>query len=82
MFEQLFSPRYHRKVAVPLAFHLCCFNFSAVLVVRVPFPFGVWGRMWNSIVSVPDHCRFMYFSYVCKCIPSVSHIKYILNKIR
>ena len=28
--------------AVPLAFHLCCFNFSAVLVVRVPFPFGVW----------------------------------------
>ena len=35
--------------AVPLAFHLWCFNFSAVLVVRVPFPFGVWGRVWNSI---------------------------------
>ena len=32
------------------------FIFSAILVVRVPFPFGVWGRMWNSIVSVPDHC--------------------------
>ena len=45
--------------AVPLAFHLCCVNFSAVLVVRVPFPFGVWGRMWNSIVSVPDHCLFL-----------------------
>ena len=27
--------------AVHLAFHLCCFNFSAVLVVRVPFPFDV-----------------------------------------
>ena len=27
--------------AVPLAFHLCNFYFSAVLVVRVPFPFGV-----------------------------------------
>ena len=47
--------------AVPLAFHLCCFNFSAVLVVRVPVPFGVWGRMWNSIVSFPDHCLFIFF---------------------
>ena len=43
--------------AVPLAFHLCCFlfvfYFSAVLIVGVPFPFGVKGRMWNSILSVP-----------------------------
>ena len=35
--------------------------FSAVLVVRVPFPFGVWGRLWNSIVSVPDHCPLTTF---------------------
>ena len=42
--------------AVPMAFHLCCFNFCAALVVRVPFPFDVWGRMWDSIVSVADHC--------------------------
>ena len=29
--------------AVPLAFHLCCFYFSAVFIVGVgvPFPFGV-----------------------------------------
>ena len=46
--------------AVPLAFHLCRFNFSAVLVVCVPFPFGIWGRMWNSIVSVPDLFYFLY----------------------
>ena len=26
----------------------------------VPLPFGVWGRMWNSIVSAPDHCLFIY----------------------
>ena len=26
---------------------------NAVLVVLVPF--GVWGGMWNSIVSAPDH---------------------------
>ena len=48
--------------AVPLAFHLCCFYFSAVLIVGIPFPFGVYGRLWNSIVSVPDHCLFIYFS--------------------
>ena len=35
---------------------------NAVLVVLVPLPFGVWGGMWNSIVSVPDHCLFVYFS--------------------
>ena len=46
--------------AVPLAFHLCCFKFSAALVVPIPFSFGVWGRMWNSIVSVPDLCLFIY----------------------
>ena len=43
------------EIAVPLAFHLCCFYFSAVLIVGVPFPFGVEERIWNSIKSVPDH---------------------------
>ena len=51
---------------VPLAVHLCCFYCSAVLVVRVPFPFGVWGRVWNSILSVPDHCLFIYFEQFYK----------------
>ena len=46
--------------AVPLAFHLCCFYFSAVLIVGFPFLFGVYGRKWNSIVSVPDRCLFFY----------------------
>ena len=47
------------------------FIFSAILVVRVPFPFGVWGRMWNSIVSVPDHCLFIYFAYQSCCVCAV-----------
>ena len=47
--------------AVPLAFHFCCFYFSAALIVDVPFPFGVEGRMWNSIVSVPDDSHFINF---------------------
>ena len=48
--------------AVILAFHLCYFYFSSVLIVGVPFLFGVYGRMWNSIVSVlaPGHCPFIY----------------------
>ena len=50
--------------AVPLSFHLCYFYFSAVLIVGVPFPFGVEGRMRNSIASVPDHCFFIYIRMV------------------
>ena len=39
------------------------------LIVLVPFPFGVLDRMWNSIVSVPDHCLFIYFtSGVCSYV--------------
>ena len=48
--------------AVFLAFHLCCFYFSVVLIVGVPFPFGVESRMWNSIVSVPDRGLFIYLT--------------------
>ena len=47
--------------AVPLAFHLCCFYLSAVLIV--PVQFGVQDRMWKSIVSVPGHCLCIYFIY-------------------
>ena len=37
-----------------------------VLIVCVPFPFGVWGGMWNSIVTVPDICLFSYFVNLMK----------------
>ena len=49
------------KRAVPLAFHLCCFYFSAVLIVGVPF--GVKGMMWNSSVSVLDNFLFIYLMH-------------------
>ena len=29
---------------------------------EVDFPFGFEGRMWDLIVSVPDHCLSFYFS--------------------
>ena len=40
------------------------FIYAAVilsLIVGVHFPFGVSGRMWNSIKSVPGHCLSIYF---------------------
>ena len=58
--------------AVPFAFHLRAV-LSVVLIVGVPFPFGVCGRMWNSIVSVPHQCLFIYFeqlSYSLKKLDS------------
>ena len=42
----------------------CQFGFPIVTYfMPSPFPFGVWGRMWNSIVSVPDHCLVIYFIF-------------------
>ena len=51
-----------QESAVPWFFTCVVFISSAVLVVHVPFLFSVWGRVWNLIVSVPDHCLFIYFT--------------------
>ena len=32
------------------------------------FPFGFEGRMWDLIVSVPDHCLSFYFSDVASTL--------------
>ena len=45
-------------------FSWCCFTY-AYIVVYVPFSYSVWGRMKNSIVSVPDHCIFIYMTRKC-----------------
>ena len=31
------------------------------------FPFGFEGRMWDLIVSVPDHCLSFYFTTKAVC---------------
>ena len=41
----------------------CSVFLNVLLVVCFPFPFGVCGRMWNSIASVPDNCLFVYFPF-------------------
>ena len=40
----------------------CAVLLNAIFIVCIPLPFGVYGRMWNLIVSVPDHCLLIYFS--------------------
>ena len=32
------------------------------------FPFGFEGRIWDLIVSVPDHCLSFYFGWGKGCI--------------
>ena len=59
---------------VLLDFRLCRSLLHAILGVSVSFLFGVWDRMWNSIVSVPDHCLFIFFDLV-------SETKHELNVI-
>ena len=46
-----------------MAFHLtmCSFYFGAVLIVGVSCPFGVKGRMWNLIVSLPFYLPLSKF---------------------
>ena len=68
-----------KERAVPLAFYLCCFCFSVALIVGVPFPFGVLGRMWNSIVSVLDDCIFIYFKEN-NVLTEKSIMKYFLDE--
>ena len=36
------------------------------------FPFGFEGRMWDLIVSVPDHCLSFYF-------PELLHVHVLSN---
>ena len=53
------------KELSPWLFTCYVLYFSAVLIVGATFPFGYSDRMWNSIVSVPDHCIFIYFTSLC-----------------
>ena len=57
---------YWERVILSFGFPLVQYGFMlsyltyCCLTCCVPFPFCVWGRMWNLIVKVPDHCLFIY----------------------
>ena len=55
-------------IGTPLAGLELFIRFTASAVRKLPsiyvfsyFPFGFEGRMWDLIVSVPDHCLSFYF---------------------
>ena len=58
-----------------LAFR-ACFILYAVSTVCVLFPHGVWGRMWNLIVSDPDHCLFI-FCLEKSCPFGLPHVPFV-----
>ena len=55
------------------------FRFTASAFRKLPsiyvfsyFPFGFEGRMWDLIVSVPDHCLSFYFSLLVNRLDNLS----------
>ena len=50
--------------SVPLA---KAFRKLSSVYVFSYFPFGFEGRIWDLIVSVPDHCLSFYFAYQSSC---------------
>ena len=61
------------KRADLLAFRLCCFTLCRSDFVFIPFRFGARGRKKNSIVSVPDHCLFIYFFSLLTCTKMINY---------
>ena len=43
------------------------------------FPFGFDGRMWDLIVSVPDHCLSFYFTYEYTLLTDLFNLSPITN---
>ena len=49
-----------------ILFAASAFRKLSSIYVFSYFPFGFEGRIWDLIVSVPDHCLSFYFSYKFK----------------
>ena len=49
-----------------------CYLFLLSIYVFSYFPFGFEGRMWDLIVSVPDHCLSFYIIvlFICAGTPN------------
>ena len=47
-----------------ILFAASAFRKLSSIYVFSYFPFGFEGRIWDLIVSVPDHCLSFYFSWI------------------
>ena len=52
---------HHTKLQLFIRFTASAFRKLPSIYVFSYFPFGFEGRMWDLIVSVPDHCLSFYF---------------------
>ena len=54
-------------MTVPIRIPTYASAFRKLLSVYIfsYFPFGFEGRIWDLIVSVPDHCLSFYFTFQC-----------------
>ena len=50
-----------QHVSVESSFAVGAFRKLSSIYVFSYFPFGFEGRIWDLIVSVPDHCLSFYF---------------------
>ena len=75
LFRIAFWPSAGKELSSWLSTRAVFLLFCDVVIVRVPFPFGVWGGMWSSIVSFPDYCLFIYFSNSREPSSSVTQVR-------
>ena len=50
-----------------ILFAASAFRKLSSIYVFSYFPFGFEGRIWDLIVTVPDHCLSFYFAYQSSC---------------
>ena len=51
-----------------IRFTVSAFRKLPSIYVFSYFPFGFEGRMWDLIVSVPDHCLSFYYAIVLRSL--------------
>ena len=55
-----------------ILFAASAFRKLSSIYVFSYFPFGFEGRIWDLIVSVPDHCLSFYFN-LCACLLAIAY---------
>ena len=79
-----------RQLNDPLIGKELFIRFSASAFRKLPsfyvfsyFPFGSEGRIWDLIVSIPDHCLSFYFTYVlCSYVEPRDNLKLFAQILR
>ena len=56
--------RREKKIAKLIFFFFFFFFCETEFEMNFPFPSDVWGKVWNSTVSVPDQCLFIYLLFI------------------